>query len=240
MKIRTWNCARGFAKKAARIFSGSPDIVVIQECSKKSTEVLVPEGYVGQWAGDNLNIGLGVFHKRGWQLRPLAESKEMNPKWIVPFEVSGPENFTLIAVWACEVKSNKRESYVGQIHRGLEEHPEWFGNGPTIMAGDFNSNAVFDKNRRERNHTSMVGELKNRGLVSAYHAFNKEEHGCETELTFYLNRKVAKSFHLDYIFMPDIWRKGMRFEVGRHSDWLSYSDHCPLTLEVFPPQRENA
>ena len=239
MKIVTWNCGRGFAKKAERIFSGSPDIAVIQECSKKSTEVHGFEGYSGQWVGGvNLNIGMGVFHKSGWNLRPLVKTKESDPKWIVPFEVTGPENFTLIAVWACEVKGNKRESYVGQIHRALREHPGWFENGPIVIAGDFNSNAIFDRGRRGWNHTSMVGELKKFGLASAYHSLNKQEHGSEKEHTFYLNYKLEKPFHLDYIFAPEIWRERMRLEVGSHSDWLSLSDHCPLIMEISPASQE--
>jgi hypothetical protein len=110
MKIVTWNCARGFAKKAKQFFSSSPDIAVIQECSEKSTEMFASEGYFGHWAGDNPNLGMGVFHTADWNVRKVADSAESDPRWIVPFEVTGPSNFTLIAVWACAVKGQpKRE-----------------------------------------------------------------------------------------------------------------------------------
>ena len=235
MKLITWNCARGFAKKAEPIFSNSPDIAVIQECSKKSTESPGFDGYVAHWAaGENPNIGVGVFHKVNWNLRRLAEPNELSPKWIVPFEVSGPENFVFISVWACEVKGNKRESYVGQIHRALSQHSEWFKNGPIVMAGDFNSNAIFDKNRRDWNHSSMVDELRKYGMISAYHDLRGEEHGKEKTPTFHLQKKLDKPFHFDYIFAPNSWRKRMKIEVGGHADWLRYSDHCPLTLEISP------
>jgi exodeoxyribonuclease-3 len=114
MKIVTWNCGRGFAKKAEHIFSGSPDIAVIQECSKKSTEMFVADGYIGHWAGgDNPNIGMGVFHTADWSLRKLAESTESDPRWITPFEVAGP-----IAVWACAEWQNRMRVEIGS-------HDDW-------------------------------------------------------------------------------------------------------------------
>jgi exodeoxyribonuclease III len=239
VKIVTWNCARGFAEKSQHIFFGSPDIAVIQECSKKSTENSAIEGYVGHWVGekDNLNIGLGVFHTAGWRLRQRAELRESDPKWIVPFEVNGPVDFTLIAVWACAVKGSARASYVGQIHRALEERPEWFSQGPIVMAGDFNSNAIFDKNRRERNHSSMVEKLGELGMVSAYHSHDGTEHGSEETPTFHLYRRAERPFHLDYVFLPVGWRDGMKVEIGSHKVWASRSDHCPITVEFSHPAR---
>jgi len=239
MKIVTWNCARGFAKKAEHIFSGYPDIAVIQECSKKSTEKPAIEGYVGHWVGDegSPNIGMGVFHKAGWSIRQRAELKKSDAKWVVPFEVTGPVNFTLIAVWACAIKGSPRASYVGQIHRALEERPEWFDKGPIVMAGDFNSNAIFDKNRREGNHSCMVEKLKERGMVSAYHALSKKEHGVNETPTFHMYRRAERPFHLDYVFMPVEWQEGMEVEIGSHEGWASKSDHCPVTVELSLPAR---
>ena len=235
MKIVTWNCQQAFERKAGLIFSGSPDVAVIQECSKRSTETPF-HGYAAQWVGSISNKGLGVFCRKDWGLRRLAEPKESDPKWIVPFRVRGPLNFTLIAVWACAIKGSRRESYVGQIHRAIETYPKWFSEGPVVVAGDFNSNAIFDKNRREENHSSMVDELKKSGLESAYHAYFKQEHGVEETPTFHLYRRAERPFHFDYIFVPVEWQEGMRVEIGSHDDWASESDHCPLTVEVLPVQ----
>jgi exodeoxyribonuclease-3 len=235
MKIVTWNCQQAFEKKSGLIFSGSPDIAVIQECSKKSTET-PGHGYVGLWVGDIPNRGLGVFFTKRWSVMRLGEQKKSDPKWIVPFQVRGPQNFTLIAVWACAVKGSQRESYVGQIHRALNERAEWFNEGPIVMAGDFNSNAIFDKKRRQDNHSSMVDKLKNYGLESAYHAHSKQEHGVEETPTFHLYRRAEKRFHFDYIFVPVKWQDEMSVEIGSHDDWASESDHCPLTVEVSPAQ----
>lgn len=76
MKIVTWNCQQAFAWKAERIFSSAPDIAVIQECSKRSTEGLAFDGYSGLWVGENLNKGIGVFCRAGWRLRALRSREE--------------------------------------------------------------------------------------------------------------------------------------------------------------------
>jgi exonuclease III len=230
MKIVTWNCQGGFAKKAEHIFSDAPDIAVIQECSKRSAETVAYEGYRARWFGKNASKGLGVFYREEWKLRLLAKSDQT---WIVALAVKGSENFTLIAVWACAVEGKRLESYVGQIHQSLLAHPEWFKSGRVVMTGDFNSNAIWDKNR-SANHSSMVRALAAHGLMSAYHDTHKEEHGSESKPTFYLYRKPDRKyqFHLDYVFVPAAWRSRMRMQVGSHADWCSLSDHCPLMVEV--------
>jgi exonuclease III len=234
MKLTTWNCARGFEKKKRVIFSTTPDIAVIQECSKKSTESLLFDGYDAAWVGVNPNIGMGVFYRKAdWSVRRLEDTTH-GIQWVVPFEVTGPENFTLIAIWACEVKGSKRESYVGQVNRALKEHPDWFENGPVVVAGDFNSNARWDKERRDWNHSTMVAELRSRGIASIYHTVRKEEHGEETTPTFHLQKNTEKDLHIDYIFAPDAWQQRLQMTVEDCSDWLPHSDHCPLTLSLSP------
>ena len=240
MKIVTWNCQQAFTRKAARIFFGSPDIAVIQECSEKSAGMLAADGYAAQWIGDNPNKGMAVFCRKDWTLRSIARSSDSLPKWIVPYEVSGRAGFTLIAVWACAIKGDRRASYVGQIHKALRERPEWFSSSPVVMAGDFNSNAIFDRNRPDANHSLMVRELRDKyGLVSAYHALHRQKHGEEATPTFHLYRRAEKPYHFDYVFVPAAWRSRMKMEIGRHCDWASESDHCPLMVELSPPRRIN-
>lgn len=234
MKLTTWNCARGFAKKKDLIFSSSPDIAVIQECSKKSTESLSFDGYDATWFGSNPSMGMGVFYKKEtWNLRRL-EASTHDIQWVVPYAVTGPESFTLFAIWACRVKSGRRDSYVGQINRALSEHPEWFDKGQVVLAGDFNSNAQWDKERPDWNHSTMVASLRRFGISSAYHLSSGEEHGEETTPTFHLRKNRNKDFHIDYVFVPDSWQHRLQTELGDCSVWLPHSDHCPLTISLSP------
>jgi exodeoxyribonuclease-3 len=236
MKLTTWNCARGFEKKKNAIFStDSPDIAVIQECSRKSTESNLPNGYSACWVGDNPNIGMGVFYRQGvWNVRRLEETTN-EIRWVVPFEVKGPENFTLIAVWACEVEKNKRDSYVGQLKKAMENHSKWFTSGAVVVAGDFNSNTIFDKERRDWNHSTMVGVLRDHGLSSVYHTATREEHGQEKIPTFHLQKDREKPFHLDYIFVPNDWSGRWQMTVSVDYQLPPLSDHRPVNLRLSPP-----
>ena len=141
-------------------------------------------------------------------------------------------NFTLVAVWACAAK-NKRESYVGQIRRALEAQPAWLRRSPVVLAGDFNSSAIFDKGRPDWNHSSMVRRFRRKGLVSAYHSLYGEKHGVETMPTFHLYRRAEERYryHFDYIFLPETWRIES-VSVGQYCEWGSDSDHFPLMVEV--------
>jgi exonuclease III len=234
MKLTTWNCARGFEKKKKAIFADDPDIIVIQECSRESAQSRLFDSYGAAWIGTNPNIGMGIFYKKAdWSVRRLEETTH-GIQWVVPFVVTGPENFTLIAVWACKVEGKHRDSYVGQINQALEEHPNWFENGPVVVAGDFNSNALWDKERRDWNHSTMVAQLRNHGLTSTYHTSRAEEQGEETTPTFHLQKNKSKSFHIDYIFAPAAWQQRLKVTVGGCSEWLDHSDHCPLTLSLSP------
>jgi exonuclease III len=219
MKLITWNCARGFDKKKALIFSTNPDIAVIQECSKKSTESPAYDGYEAVWTDGNPNIGMGVFYRRNWTLRRL-DGTPSGIEWIVPFAVTGPQNFTLIAVWACQVKGGKSASYVGQIDLALRKHRKWFENGPVVMMGDFNSSSSLysDKERYGWNHSKMVNELRELGLVSVYHALANEDHGKEKAPTFHQSKDEAKPFHFDYIFAPQEWLARMNVTVGSYAE----------------------
>lgn len=234
MRLTTWNCARGFEKKKGVFFSIDPDIAVIQECSKSSAEAIPFDGYDATWVGLNQNMGMGVFYKKaGWNVQKLEDTTH-GIQWVVPFAVTGPENFTLVAIWACQVKGRKRESYVGQINRALSEHPEWFENGPVVVAGDFNSNARWDNERRNWNHSTMVAQFQSWGLESIYHAVTNEEHGEEINPTFHLQKNKGKGFHIDYIFAPDSWHQRLQMTLEDCSKWLPHSDHCPLTLSLSP------
>ena len=53
MRIVTWNCGMALARKAPDLLALNPDIAVVQECSKKSVDVLHGHGLSGLWFGAN-------------------------------------------------------------------------------------------------------------------------------------------------------------------------------------------
>ena len=96
--------------------------------------------------------------------------------------------------------------------------------------GDFNSNAIWDREHRERNHSVVVQQLMDLGLSSAYHFMNNEMQGEETQKTFYLHRNAEKGYHIDYCFLSP--NRLISFEVSDKNVWLEYSDHVPIVVEI--------
>ena len=101
MKIITWNCAAKFSEKASELLKLNPDIALIQECSRADADSLAVLDYKSLWFGDDKNRGVAIIHRPDWTVRQAAPSPH---KWVVPFAVTGPEAFTLIAVWAWQEK----------------------------------------------------------------------------------------------------------------------------------------
>ena len=100
----------------------------------------------------------------------------------------------------------------------------------TVIIGDFNSNAVWDKYHGKRNHSAVVAELKAKNIVSAYHYVTGEQSGYETNATFYLHKHKDKKFHIDYCFLNPMLIKD--FQILDSDEWLQYSDHVPIHVVI--------
>lgn len=230
MRIVTWNCQMGLEKKADNLLFLAPDIAVVPECSESSAVKLRQCGYQALWFGCNPHKGLGVFCRKEWTIRALGEPEQ---KWIVPIEVSAPTPFRLLAVWACQVGVKKADNYIGQVYQSLISHLEWLNRAPVVVAGDLNSNKIWDTERPVENHSAVVKILKECGVVSAYHEYFGEPHGEESRPTTYLYRHEDKPFHIDYVFIPGAWLPRLQsVEVGGHGQWCKLSDHCPIIVEL--------
>ncbi len=232
MRIVTWNCQMGLDKKVDALLSLNPDVAVVPECSEKSAIALRQRGFNTLWFGCNPHKGLGVFCRKDWEIQTLAPPDH---KWIVAIGVAAPTPFTLIAIWACRVGSKNADNYVGQIYNALTSHPEWFNGSPVVLAGDLNSNTIWDSRHKVINHSTVVKMLADRGLVSVYHHHFGETHGEESRPTIYFRHHEDKPYHIDYIFIPREWASRLKMvEVGRFEAWSKLSDHCPVVVEVVP------
>jgi hypothetical protein len=226
MKIVVWNCPSNFSAKAHLLHDLSPDLAIIPECGQEDSKALAQEGYSSLWFGTNPKKGLAVFARSPWIIEQLAPATNT---WVVPIKVLGPENLTLIAVWACHNTSRSYAGYVDQLYESFRDHDEWFADGPVVIAGDFNSNARFNHAISGNNHSSIVSLLAERGLTSAYHSHSGELQGEELKPTFHMHWNRDKPHHLDYIFIPEEWRSRLiSLDVGHVDKWLTHSDHNPV------------
>ena len=232
MRIVAWNCQMGFDKKVDALRSLNPDLAVISECSQKSALALRSHGYETLWFGSNVTKGMAVLCSGGWGIEAIQEPEQ---QWIVPIRVdAGAMSFTLIAVWACRVGNRKADQYIGQVNQALLSHPQWLSSGPVVLAGDFNSNQIWDPERPSGNHSSVVRLLERNGIVSGYHRFFMEDQGKESRPTAYLYRHHTRPYHIDYIFIPEKWATALKsVDVGEFSNWSRHSDHCPVVVELL-------
>lgn len=177
--------------------------------------------------------GHGVIWKKQFTVKRLSEpSNEPYEAWVVPFEITKPEPFTFVAIWA-HSESGGLSGYVKLIRKAFDAHPEWFQGGDVVLAGDFNSGHRWDKELAPSNHESLVQFLDGHGLTSAYHSQLEDPVAHAEAPTLHWRNKKASPYHVDYIFFPKIWQsRSIDVRLGCHSDWKMLSDHCPLTLAL--------
>jgi exonuclease III len=226
MRLVTWNCCRGpFLKHASLLGALAPDIAVIQECAKPTTQT-----DQCLWFGDNPRQGIAVWANGKYRIRALPTVAEV-PRYAIPVEVFGPTNFLLIAVWA---KGGQDHPYIEGVVRAVDLYRNLFAQHRTVLAGDLNSNAIWDSSHKAGlSHSALVKMLSELGLVSSYHYFHREAHGEEKQPTYYFQWKKQRPFHIDYCFIPEEWTPNVRrVEVGSFAKWKAHSDHRPLFVEL--------
>lgn len=232
MKIISWNCNMAFRKKWKVILDMNPDILVVQECehiSKYKDYELIPNLNEFIWIGENPNKGIGIFSFNNYQIQ-LSENYTDAYKYIIPIEVSGERSFTLFGIWAMPDKK-KASSYIGQIWKSLEYYKDQL-NKPSLLIGDWNSNQIWDKERKVGNHSQTVQELEKQNICSLYHSINNVNHGEETEPTLYLTKSIEKPYHIDYCFASkELISENTIVKIGSYKNWIKLSDHMPLIVE---------
>lgn len=223
-----------FRNKAEFILVHKPDILVVPECEcpeklifKNNTPI--PNDVL--WYGTNQHKGLGIFSYSNYRFK-LLECHNPSFKNILPISVTdGKIDFIMFAIWANN-PDDKDGQYVTQIWKAINYYEQLLSEEKTILIGDFNSNTIWDKPRREGNHSTLVEKLESKNIFSTYHKFHNQEQGKEKHPTLFMYRHENKPYHIDYCFVSNYFiQKLKNVEVGNYEDWTKHSDHKPLIVQ---------
>ena len=215
----------------------SPDIAIIAECAKPETVTKKNPTFrptSSEWVGDYPHKGLGVFSFGQWR---IARSPDFEPtiRFAIPLVVSGPESFHLLALWACyPQKRGSRYTFKGPSRDAVERYGAFLRAAPSVIVGDLNNNVKWDKPGAAANHSVFVDMIdRDLDLVSAYHTHSGHPQGDEPHKTLFWMKGKANEYHIDYCFVPRRWTDRLgEVTVGGRNEWLSISDHAPLSVMV--------
>jgi exodeoxyribonuclease-3 len=240
VRVVAWNCNMALDRKVDALLALKPDIAIVCECAEPERLRSKASWMQGApvWIGRNPHKGLAVFAFNGYAVR-LADSYYSSLRYIAPVHVDGPTQCNLLAVWAQNASAGGiRKHQLGPLRRGLSRYRSFLGERPAVIAGDLNSNTIWDKPGWRINHSTKVRILEESfGLVSAYHAIRGEAHGQEREPTLYWRdrTKDGPTYHIDYVFLPAAWiGKVSHLSVGAFETWCGagLSDHVPVVVDV--------
>lgn len=237
MRIASWNCNGNPAvkdpKKAAQLYDQdcqqlagfAPDVMVLQEVAQP----LPQQSMRHMWHGDSVGRGIGI--KVGGSYTFETYNVPKPTRSLLPIHVYGVTEFNLIAVWSRPQKPSYT-NYVREVHDGLLSMQAFINKRPTIVVGDFNSNADWeDVAAKDMNHMTLIMMMYEEfGLASSYHKHEDMPHGGEPHPTFFMQRNKSKPYHIDYCFLPNDWQVDS-VVVGEYAAWRKQSDHCPLVVD---------
>jgi len=248
MRLVVWNANMAVHRKLDTVLQRlQPDVLVVSECAAEAT---LAAKYPGPtpwtsmaWAGKvpappkNPDKGLAVMTFGDYRIQATRPVEPMM-EWVVLADIVGPLPFSLIAVWAMNHRASNIKAFpqsnpqpAAALNTYWTEH-----SGPTILAGDFNHNVSWDPGMPyAKQHARTLDAATRAGLVSTYHHQRGEAQGGETDPTLYWRGAGAKTFHIDYAFIPDQWLPRLEYvTVGSKQDWIDsgLSDHVPLVMDL--------
>src|SRR5262245_17830505 len=203
MRIVTWNCCRGpFEKKSEALRRLRPDVVVLTETARPNDGDTLQRLWFGGDKGSGI-VAL-AFGDYTLEREPAEVPADQDP--VRAIRVRGPVDFHLLAVWG-----RQGSDYIRGVYDRVAAQRDFAKQSPTVLAGDLNSNTIWDRPRARMDHSRFVAWLRSElDLVSAYHEHRGEAHGKESKPTYYFLWDKAKPYHIDYCFLPRVWSPRIR------------------------------
>lgn len=207
-----------------------PDIAIIPEASADFARGLPPHSS-SLWIGATAGRGVGVLALNGWTLE--RADVEVGARFFLPcIATRGLQRLQLIGVCV-----KKTTDYTTPTLTALARLSTFLANGPSILAGDFNQSAAFERPHK-RHFQRVLDRLDDLGMTSTWHHFRGETFGRETAPTFYMRWRNDQSaqFHTDYAFVsPHFAIEAVN--IGSFADYPGrrLSDHVALSADLSLP-----
>lgn len=222
-----------FRKKFEKVINLNPDLIIIQECEndEKLKSHLKSINYSQLiWYCNNPHKGVAIISFNNSQIE-LNENHNPEFEYIIPVNLKVEKRrINLFCIWAMPHKTERIKRYIGQIWGAINFYSNKL-NEDSILIGDFNINAIWDKKKIIGNHSDVVGFLDKKNIHSIYHQKTKLEHGDEQNPTFFLLKQKEKPYHIDYCFASkNLFSNQTTIEIGKYQEWIKLSDHMPLTI----------
>jgi endonuclease/exonuclease/phosphatase family metal-dependent hydrolase len=226
LRLIAWNCHHGsLSVRLAELAPLAPAIVFLQECRPGKT-LWLNGPLVTQDVGVRKSVAL-ASHDGNYQLARLRRRANRG-RAIVGATVAGPVSFTALGIWS------QGPRYVDDVMRTLKAYDRVLRSRPAVVMGDLNSGTnLNDRRSPSKGHARIIAALADLGLVSAYHAFHKVDHGHEAHPTYRHNHKPSRPWHIDFCFVPASWVPNLTaVDVLDGKEWAARSDHLPLKVDV--------
>jgi len=237
IRLVEWNVNMALHTKAHALAGLQPSIAVLPESAhpERNGGALKAVGATSMcWTGGNTNKGLLVAAFGDWELR-VDESFDPGYQWVLPIHATGPRVVRLLAVWDMNHRGSGHDSArkLGSCRASMEHYADFLAGDSdlTVISGDFNNSIYWDKPGSAIKFGDFMDQLGSRGFVSAYHHHTQCARGAEPDASLWWTKNVDKPYHVDYTFVdrPDAVDA---VTMGTHADWLSYSDHSPMTVDL--------
>ena len=230
VRLIAWNCHHGsLGARLADLANYRADIVFLQECTPAENHAaLHTSSRAASVPGSRLR----------WDRRTVSyclaelECAQSAGRACVAGAVSGPASFTVLGIWS------QGPRYVDDAMRSLDDYADVLRQGPAVVMGDLNSGTRLKGRKPPSNgHRRIIDALTDLGLVSAYHAFHKVDHGRERHATYCHQFNAVQPWHIDFCFVPVSWVDcvvGVKVLAGAR--WAKRSDHFPLMVDLRLPE----
>ena len=234
------------AKKYIEILKYSPQVLIIQECTKNDFDYIKTMWKYKNWYNDDLNneyspLGVAIF-SNDYKIE-FTEIFNRKFRYIIPYYLSNEKyTFTLFLVWTKPEDDNDTK-YNKHLNNAIDfYHKNKMIDDHTIFIGDFNTFANKNNNNLREleekfNNVSMINSTNStentefKEKHTYYHGKNK--HGDDNyginDFCF-ISKYLTRRFDIDIIInLHNEWDD----KEDKKHHWKGLSDHCPISVNIL-------